>query len=95
MSDLTALLSALRRPRLLVRAAQHGIAHYDRNRDLRRLLSGAAPVPEVAVTRLIEAEDGLETARREGGASYSVARHVEVMIAILAEMRLVNRRQAV
>ena len=47
------------------------------------------------MTRLIDQEEALEVARKDGGASYSVSRHVDVMIAILAEMRLINRQQAV
>lgn len=90
MNDLTHLLASLRRPRLLIRAAQHGVADYDRNRDLKRLLSGQAPSPREAVSRLIVAEGQLEEARRGSGMCYSVARHVDVLIAILAEMRLVN-----
>lgn len=95
MTDFAQVLAALRRPRLLIRAAHHGVADYNRNRDLKRLLSGQAPAPREAVARLIDEERALEEARRDGGAAYSVARHVDVMIAILAEMRLVNRQQAV
>lgn len=95
MTDFAQLLATLRRPRLLIRAAHHGLADYNRNRDLKRLLAGQAPAPREAVARLIDEERALEEARRDGGAAYSVARHVDVMIAILAEMRLVNRQQAV
>jgi hypothetical protein len=95
MTDFAQILATLRRPRLLIRAAHHGLADYNRNRDLKRLLSGQAPAPREAVARLIDEERALEEARRNGGAAYSVARHVDVMIAILAEMRLVNRQQAV
>lgn len=95
MTDFELILATLRRPRLLIRAAHHGLADYNRNRDLRRLLSGQAPGPREAVARLIDEERVLEDARQEGGATYSVARHVDVMIAILAEMRLVNRQQPV
>ena len=95
MTDFAQILATLRRPRLLIRAAHHGLSDYNRNRDLKRLLAGQAPTPREAVARLIEAESALEEARRDGGAAYSVARHVDVMIAILAEMRLVNRQQAV
>jgi hypothetical protein len=89
MTDFATMIAALRRPRLLIRAARHGMADYERNRDLRRLL-GATPTPAEAMARLIETEARLEGARREGEASYSVARHVEVMIAMLSELRLVR-----
>lgn len=89
MNDFARLVAALRRPRLLIRAARHGMAAYERNRDLRRLI-GTTPTPAVAMARLIETEAQLEDARREGDASYSVARHVEVMIAMMSELRLVR-----
>lgn len=95
MTDFAKALAALKRPRLLISAARHGAAEYDRNRDLKRLLAGAAPSPQQAIAELIDAESALETARRDGGASYSVAHHVDVMIAILAEMRLISRQQPV
>lgn len=93
MTDFELILATLRRPQLLIRAAHHGLADYNRNRDLKRLLSGQAPTPREAVARLIDEERVLEEARKDGGAAYSVARHVDVMIAILAEMRLASRRQ--
>ncbi len=95
MTDFSQVLAKLKRPRLLIRAAHHGTTEYNRNRDLKRLLNGPAPSPQVAMTRLIDQEEALEVARKDGGASYSVSRHVDVMIAILAEMRLINRQQAV
>ncbi|MEM0949513.1 MAG: DUF6477 family protein [Pseudomonadota bacterium] len=89
MSDLRTLVSALRRPRLLVRAARIGLQDYDRDRDLRRLMqTQKVPTPERAVSRLIEEENMLETTRVGGDASYSVLRHVEILIALMAEVRL-------
>lgn len=93
MTDFELIPATLRRPRLLIRAAHHGLADYNRNRDLRRLLAGQAPTPREAVARLIDEERALEDARKDGGRAYSVARHVDVMIAILAEMRLLNRQR--
>jgi len=93
MTDLIDALSRLKRPRMLIRAAHHGLQEYNRNRDLRRLLAGAAPAPREAVERLMREEQDLDSARKDGRATYSVARHVDVMIAILAEMRLLRRDQ--
>lgn len=90
MSDILALLGQIRRPRLLMRAARFGLGDYRRERDLRRLV-GQLPSPEAAVTRLIDEEERLETCRVEGRADYSLARHIEVLIALLAEMRLLPR----
>lgn len=91
MTDLMEALSRLKRPPMLIRAARHGLQEYNRNRDLRRLLGGSAPPPHEAVERLMRTEEELDNARRDGRATYSVARHVDVMIAILAEMLLLGR----
>lgn len=92
MTDPLTLLSSLRRPRLLIRAARLGLADYSRDRDLKRVMRAvSAPGPRAAVDRLLAVEAELEENRREGGASYSVARHVEVLIALMAEARLLPR----
>lgn len=89
MTDLSSLLSNLKRPRLLIRAARHGLMDYRRDRDLRRLIGDdVAPVPSVTVARLLTEEERMETIRREGSAAYSIARHIEVLIALMAEARL-------
>ena len=89
MTDITKLLGALRRPRLLIRAAKFGIADYNRNRDLKRLIhEPAVPSPTRAVNRLMIEEARLEETRQAGDLSYSVSRHVEILIALMAEARL-------
>ncbi len=91
MTDFRALLRDMRRPRLLVRAARHGLQDYRRERDLRRLLGGPAPVtPEATMVHLLSQEELLEATRREGDARYSIARHIELLIALMAESRLVR-----
>lgn len=89
MSDLISFVHTLRRPRLLIRAARLGMADYNRDRVLRRLTrSASVPSPTGAVTSLLTVEATLESARQAGDATYNVSRHVEVMIALLAEARL-------
>lgn len=90
------VLNRLRRPKLLIRAARFGLADYNRDRDLKRLMrAAAAPAPSLAVPRLIEEEARLEDSRTSGGAAYSPARHVEVLIALMAEARLLPRDRTV
>ena len=92
MTDLRTVVTSIRRPRLLVRAARAGIGDYRRDRDLCRLMrTPHLPSPSGAVTSLLEEESALEETRRNGDASYSVLRHVEVMIALMAEARLLPR----
>ncbi len=84
----TSALSALRRPRLLIRAARFGIANYDRTRSLRRIFPETNGYPGAdPVAPLIEEEAAFETRRVRGDASYSVARHVEVLVALMCEAR--------
>ncbi len=103
MTDFRSLLSNLRRPRLLIRAARFGMGDYCRDRDLRRVLSQSAaagpatsptPAPERTVHALLSAEERMEDIRRAGKAEYSVARHIEVLIALMAEVRLLPRSVA-
>ena len=42
MTDARPILADLRRPRILMRAARHGLADYRRDRDLKRLIDGGA-----------------------------------------------------
>ncbi len=97
MTDIMQVLANIRRPRLLIRAARFGIAEYNRDRDLKRVMKTATPPsPIKAVNSLIAEEARLEETRQAGDAAYSVARHVDVLIALMAEARLLPRprRQA-
>lgn len=90
MTDCRTLLDTLRRPRLLMRAARFGLAEYRRERDLRRYVDGVAS-PEDTVTSLMSVEARLEATRIAGDAAYSVARHIEVLIALMAEAQVLRR----
>lgn len=92
MSDFRTLLSDIRRPRLLMRAARLGLTEYRRERDLRRLVGDQRP--ERAVRALLWEENQLEDRRRSGDATYSVTHHVEVLIALMAEVRLLPQAVA-
>ena len=87
-------LAAIRRPRLLLRTARHGTADYRRETDLRRILRlPAAPPPGVATLHcLIELEAQHDAMRTrpldEVGNPWRAARHVEILIALIAEARL-------
>ncbi|MDA3889865.1 MAG: DUF6477 family protein [Allgaiera sp.] len=85
-------MADLRRPRLLIRAARLGTTDYRRARDLKRLL-GAVPGPESALTQLIAEESRLDAIRREGAAEYDLRRHLEVIIAMIAEARMLPAPQ--
>lgn len=92
MIDILHQIAALRRPRLLIRAARIGVAEYRRERDLCRLMKSAdLPSPGHAVSKLLDEEGQLEDIRQRGDAAYSPMRHVEVLIALMAEARLLPR----
>ena len=90
MTDCRTMLETLRPPRLLMRAARFGLAEYRRERDLRRYVAEQAS-PEATVSSLMSVEARLEATRLAGDAAYSVARHIEVLIALLAEAQLLRR----
>lgn len=88
MTDLTNFFSALRRPKILVRAARVGVRDYRRERDLKRILRGIRPGARgAALEPLIAEERRLETNRAAGEATYSIQRHVSVLTALIAEAR--------
>ena len=87
--DRTAESGATRRPRLLLAAARLGRSDYRRHRDLPRLI-GPDAQPSAVIDQLTNIETRLEEARRRDDPTWSCLRHVEVLIALLAEraMRL-------
>lgn len=91
MQDVLSYLSQLNRPRLLVRAARIGAQDYRRDTHLPRLL-GQARLPKSgeALLRLSEIETQLNEKRRADDAGYSIARHIDILIAIVAEARILS-----
>ncbi|WP_308915175.1 DUF6477 family protein [Jannaschia sp. LMIT008] len=90
-------IATLNRPKLLVRAATIAMAEYQRRRDLRRMLRVAIPAtPTAALQKLIPIEADLERRRIGDGRSYSLARHVDILAALMAEAHAFNaeRRSA-
>ncbi len=93
MKDILSILESLHRPRLLMQAARIGLQEYNRQRFLPRLLKSAAPPgPGAAIAALMQIEARLEARRATGDAGYSIARHVEVLIALMGEARLLRAR---
>lgn len=91
MQDVLTRFSALRRPRLLIRAARAGSDDYARNQHLRRIIGGGElPRHGAALTRLLELEAEVNTQRKAGSAAYSIVRHVDLLIAMMGEARLLR-----
>lgn len=92
MTDLVQAVATLRRPQLMIRAARAGLGDYDRARDLKRLMRvPAAPPPARALSMLLDEEGRIEATRQKGCATYSFARHIDLLIAMMAEARLLPR----
>jgi len=94
MTDFSAILSKLSRPKLLIRAARHGTESYVRNVTLPRLLGATTtPPPHSAIRKLLELEAETNAHRRAGDAEYSINRHIELLIAMMCEARLLRKRE--
>ncbi len=94
MDDLLTKLDSMKRPRLLIRAARIGMAEYRRDVDLKRHLGyGPLPRSNTALARLVELESGMNEQRRAKNASYSSVKHVDVLIAMMGEARIMRASQ--
>ncbi|APX11606.1 DUF6477 family protein [Tateyamaria omphalii] len=94
MQDILTMLSTLRRPRLLMRAARIGAEDYRRSAHLPRLLGyGHLPRHGAALMRLMEIEGELNAQRISDDSSYSLLRHIDILIAIVGEARILRAAQ--
>jgi hypothetical protein len=85
------MLNSLRRPRILIRAARIGADEYRRERHLQRLLGyGALPRTAQALMRLMDIERDMDERRRSNDAGYSLVRHLDVLIAMMGEARILK-----
>ncbi len=95
MEDILTRVSRLNRPTLLVRTARHGLDDYNRIKHLRRLLKvEVLPSPAVALTKLIEQEDATNDLRLAKRAEYSIARHIELLVAVMCETQILRASNA-
>ena len=81
-------LSQLRRPKLLVKAAQHAKLSYRRQKHLTRIFFDAQVQTHLGmriVAHLTDLESELNDKRKARDASYSITRHIDVLAALLAE----------
>lgn len=95
MQDVLTMVEQLKRPALLVRSARMGLDLYNRGPHLGRIL-GPGPLPRhaAAILALLEREEELDTARRAHAATYALAEHVECLIALMGEARLLSAMRA-
>jgi len=91
MLDIHSLLKNLKRPKLLVQAARFGIDDFRRETDLPRLLGTSKTLgPTEAIFQLIDLEGELNEERTSHATTYSFARHIDTLTAIMAEQRFLT-----
>ena len=91
MLDLQTRLSSLKRPQLLARAARSGVDDYRRSTHLRRLLHcEALPQSGAAIMQLLDKESEINEMRLAKSGNYRPSQHVEVLIAIAGEAKLMQ-----
>lgn len=89
MLDINSLIAKLQRPKLLVRAARFGLDDYRRERDLARALKTVKiPRSGEALLRLSDIEAEMNEKRLSKDATYSIAAHIDVLVAIMSEAKL-------
>ena len=95
MQDVLSRLTCLRRPGILIRAARHGVDEYNRKAHLPRILGyGVLPRHGEALVRLMDLEQAQNARRESGDAAYSLAGHVDLLIAMMGEARLLRAARA-
>lgn len=91
MLDIQTRLHMLKRPKLLARSVRFGVDDYRREVHLRRLLScEKLPRPADAVMRLFDLEAEMNNLREAKSGNYAAAKHVEILIALAGEARLLQ-----
>lgn len=95
MQDVLSILAQIQRPKLLMRAARIGAVDYRRDRHLARILGvNRLPRSGEALLRLAELENMKNESRLERSGTYDLSSHVEIMIAIVAEARILQEKGA-
>ncbi len=91
-------LEMMIRPRMLITAARHALAEYNREVFLPRLLGltmgRQLPDPAAALHSLIDVERHFESARKRHDASWRAPDHIAVLTALLHEAALCHQLAA-
>lgn len=93
MLDVLTLVKQLKRPPLLVRTARIGVDGYQREAALNRLIHADASIGSgEALMHLLDAEKVIDDKRRASAADYTIAHHVDMLIAIMGEARALRHK---
>ena len=92
MKDILSRLHDVKRPGLLIRAARIGAKDYHRGTHLLRLIGDTPPASGgAALMQLMDLEAEINECRENERAGYSPARHVDILIAMMGEARLLRQ----
>jgi len=88
-------IAQIKRPGMMIEAARHGAALYERRRDLRRMLRVAIPATNIlALQKLVPIEAELEQRRVTRAKGYSITRHIDILSALMAEAMALRKAGA-
>ena len=91
MQDILTRVSRINRPSLLVRTARFAVDEYNRSSHLPRLIkTQSLPGAGEALMRLLDVEAEMNELRTADRAEYSFANHIDLLIAIMGEARLLR-----
>ena len=86
MTAITQQLESMNRPSLLVRTARIALSNFNRETVLFKIFGfELSEEPKEVLVDLIEHENELNTQRKTGDATYSIAHHISVLTAIMHE----------
>ncbi|MCP5085489.1 MAG: hypothetical protein GY952_01600 [Rhodobacteraceae bacterium] len=87
MTHYPKILSKLRRPKILLRAARYGVPVYNRETDLQRITRLNSTASDTAlIDTLVQQESSFEQARKTRDTAYNVGKHIRILTALLAEV---------
>lgn len=94
MQDVLSMMNRLTRPKLLIRAARLGAEDYRRETHLPRVLGyGQMPRTADALVQLMQQETVLNDQRKARDAHYSLPCHLDLLIAMIGEARILRSGQ--
>jgi len=86
------ILNAKRRPKILLSAVRQACKFYSRDRDLSKIIHTIGRIDSTRLSeRLLDKEECLDQARRTGCASYNLSKHIQVLVALVEEIKLIKR----
>ncbi len=94
MIEISSAITSLRRPSLLVRTAKLALERFKRETTLDRILGfEVSEDPKEVLEDLYEVEKNINEQRKTGDATYSIARHISVLTALMYEAHSLSQSE--